>query len=778
MQAVIDDADWQLRAVKDGRVVKTIKARDLYRQFSEAAWECADPGMQFVEQHAWIPAWGIHYNLGVDGIAIALILLTTLVGVLALIGAWGVVNKRVHQYVASFLILQGKSDGIRPSGWIRFHVYVLAGLESDVIDQMHALKAAGHLDGAEIDALPTPATSGTIWPPRSSLPTALDEAGILFVTGNSQACAGDKTYLLNEQNAELAKFTKDNPLNMSRALRTTDSRKQVWNDDLERWEMLQHDRNASGWGYSAASAFGSETSLSHALLRRDSIGEIFIIKCASAGAAYGADRGFVSSWEGDEDNLQTVTATATITPTSTGATIVAAAGTFSGITAPCGVEITGSLFVIGSHSEPNFLAQTGITFSTLSSRRTGNNTYRNKPLLVSAISVDGSTLTVGKDAGGGTSFQFASETRSFTFVLGKFSLRRMGEETIARAKLALRRDMRLSPRLLMSVDHSGDNDTETAQADVATQVAEQASWIREQFDVDESSETCPPHAVVQTSSRIFLGDDEGLAGVRQGQEDAVDSIPNGYLVRTDDLPIRFEANGHGTQPWPPVTRDDNGVHLTSSAVIQLGFRIDSGLDAFPFFPATVVEEVNSAGDDYFFGNEQEEDVMPLVVEDGTGLDDADSYADVSFADTYFASFAGSTSWSGANTATKTAALRAATQYLDLRFGRSMNGQRLSTTQALAAPRTRIVFDGRVIAGIPNELKKATAEAANRWIQDPAQLLPDEAAGSNVTSKSVDIGGIRIGKSFVGGASTSKSFPIVEKLMRLSGLVASGDWVSS
>lgn len=47
MQAVIDDADWQLRAVKDGRVVKTIKARDLYRQFSEAAWECADPGMQF-----------------------------------------------------------------------------------------------------------------------------------------------------------------------------------------------------------------------------------------------------------------------------------------------------------------------------------------------------------------------------------------------------------------------------------------------------------------------------------------------------------------------------------------------------------------------------------------------------------------------------------------------------------------------------------------------------------------------------------------------------------
>lgn len=47
MQAVEDDADWDLKAVTTGKTVKTIKARDLFRQFSEAAWECADPGMQF-----------------------------------------------------------------------------------------------------------------------------------------------------------------------------------------------------------------------------------------------------------------------------------------------------------------------------------------------------------------------------------------------------------------------------------------------------------------------------------------------------------------------------------------------------------------------------------------------------------------------------------------------------------------------------------------------------------------------------------------------------------
>lgn len=47
MQAVVDDADWGLKAVKTGKVVKTVRARDLYRQFAEAAWKCADPGMQF-----------------------------------------------------------------------------------------------------------------------------------------------------------------------------------------------------------------------------------------------------------------------------------------------------------------------------------------------------------------------------------------------------------------------------------------------------------------------------------------------------------------------------------------------------------------------------------------------------------------------------------------------------------------------------------------------------------------------------------------------------------
>ncbi len=47
LQAVIDDADWKLTARTDGAVMKTVKARHLWRQIAEAAWACADPGVQF-----------------------------------------------------------------------------------------------------------------------------------------------------------------------------------------------------------------------------------------------------------------------------------------------------------------------------------------------------------------------------------------------------------------------------------------------------------------------------------------------------------------------------------------------------------------------------------------------------------------------------------------------------------------------------------------------------------------------------------------------------------
>ena len=71
-----------------------------------------NPAMQFVELQPWIPAFNIGYNLGADGISVALIGLTTLVTILVLLGAWTSIDRRVHQYFASFLILEGLMVGV------------------------------------------------------------------------------------------------------------------------------------------------------------------------------------------------------------------------------------------------------------------------------------------------------------------------------------------------------------------------------------------------------------------------------------------------------------------------------------------------------------------------------------------------------------------------------------------------------------------------------------------------------------------------------------------
>src|SRR3990167_9697895 len=47
MRAVENDEDWNLKAVTTDKTLRTVKARGIFRQIAEAAWECADPGMQF-----------------------------------------------------------------------------------------------------------------------------------------------------------------------------------------------------------------------------------------------------------------------------------------------------------------------------------------------------------------------------------------------------------------------------------------------------------------------------------------------------------------------------------------------------------------------------------------------------------------------------------------------------------------------------------------------------------------------------------------------------------
>ena len=68
--------------------------------------------MQFEEKIAWIPSLNINYHLGVDGIAMPLVVLTTFISVLTILSAWKVIKKNVHQFMAAFLMLEAMMIGV------------------------------------------------------------------------------------------------------------------------------------------------------------------------------------------------------------------------------------------------------------------------------------------------------------------------------------------------------------------------------------------------------------------------------------------------------------------------------------------------------------------------------------------------------------------------------------------------------------------------------------------------------------------------------------------
>ena len=65
-----------------------------------------DPGFQFIERAAWLPDYGVHYFVGIDGISLFLVLLTTFLMPLVLIASWQDVDRSVRSYVFFMLFLE------------------------------------------------------------------------------------------------------------------------------------------------------------------------------------------------------------------------------------------------------------------------------------------------------------------------------------------------------------------------------------------------------------------------------------------------------------------------------------------------------------------------------------------------------------------------------------------------------------------------------------------------------------------------------------------------
>jgi hypothetical protein len=150
--------------------------------------------------------------------------------------------------------------------------------------------------------------------------------------------------------------------------------------------------------------------------------------------------------------------------------------------------------------------------------------------------------------------------------------------------------------------------------------------------------------------------------------------------------------------------------------------------------------------------------MAFVVEDGTGLAEANAYIDVAYADAYFAD-RGIAAWTGDASAKEQAIVRA-TDYVDTVWGSRFRGGKSSQEQPLEWPRS--AFDG-----LPAALVKATAEYAVRALS--TTLLPDpevSASGAMVIETSSKVGPIEESFKYseAAGIDLIKPYPAADNLL--------------
>lgn len=158
--------------------------------------------------------------------------------------------------------------------------------------------------------------------------------------------------------------------------------------------------------------------------------------------------------------------------------------------------------------------------------------------------------------------------------------------------------------------------------------------------------------------------------------------------------------------------------------------------------------------------------MALIVEDGTGKPDANSYIPVEYANDYFLLRSGSANsqlWSDLTEDAKAAALVQGTDYIDARWGPYLSSKPTTTTQALAFPR-------KAWDGVPSAVRKACCEYAVRASQ--GELAPDivsDESGFQIAGKKEKVGPLEEQTTYATkgeGATQSlwKSYPFADSLM--------------
>lgn len=163
--------------------------------------------------------------------------------------------------------------------------------------------------------------------------------------------------------------------------------------------------------------------------------------------------------------------------------------------------------------------------------------------------------------------------------------------------------------------------------------------------------------------------------------------------------------------------------------------------------------------------------MAIVLEDGTGVEGANSYASVADADEYF-SDRGSTTWSAGTPTTKAEALIRATAAIDATYGNRFTGYRSNgRDQELQWPRTQAYDQESYLLPsdeVPTEVVKATFEASVRELAEPGSMAPDLERGGQV--KSLKAGSVAI--EYGDNADATTTYTLIDGI--LSGLLVTGD----
>src|SRR6266545_464815 len=90
-----------------GAIVGFLVTLPLYTGF-----DAGSSAMQFVELRPWIARFNVNYHLGVDGISLLFVLLNSFITILVVIAGWTVIQNKLAQYYASFLIMSGLLNGV------------------------------------------------------------------------------------------------------------------------------------------------------------------------------------------------------------------------------------------------------------------------------------------------------------------------------------------------------------------------------------------------------------------------------------------------------------------------------------------------------------------------------------------------------------------------------------------------------------------------------------------------------------------------------------------